>query len=51
MLLKKSFLLFHPFCNLEFDFTTQNQASEILILKIKMLLEFQNKRNSEIIGF
>ena len=33
------------------DFTTQNQSSEILILKIEMLLEFQNKRNSEIIGF
>ena len=33
------------------DFTTSNQSSEILILKIKMLLEFQNKRNSEIIGF
>ena len=33
------------------DFTTRNQSSEILILKIEMLLEFQNKRNSEIIGF
>ena len=33
------------------DFTTPNQSSEILILKIEMLLEFQNKRNSEIIGF
>ena len=32
------------------DFTTPNQSSEILILKIEMLLEFQNKRNSEIIG-
>ena len=31
------------------DFTTPNQSSEILILKIEMLLEFQNKRNSEII--
>ena len=33
------------------DFTTPNQSSEILILKIEMLLEFQNKTNSEIIGF
>ena len=33
------------------DFTTPNQSSEILILKIEMLLEFQEKRNSEIIGF
>ena len=33
------------------DFTTSDQSSEILILKIDMLLEFQNKRNSEIIGF
>ena len=33
------------------DFTTSNQSSEILILKIEMLLEFQNKRNSEIIAF
>ena len=33
------------------DFTTPNQSSEILILKIEMLLEFQNKRNGEIIGF
>ena len=33
------------------DFTTPKQSSEILILKIEMLLNFQNKRNSEIIGF
>ena len=33
------------------DFTTPNQSSEILILKVEILLEFQNKRNSEIIGF
>ena len=32
------------------DFTTRNQSSEILILKIEMLFEFQNKRNSESIG-
>ena len=33
------------------DFTSPNQSSEILILKVEMPLEFQNKRNSEIIGF
>ena len=33
------------------DFTTTNQSSEILILKIEMLLEFQNKTNNEIVGF
>ena len=33
------------------DFTTPKQSSEILILKMEMLLEFQNKRNGEIIGF
>ena len=33
------------------DFTTPNQSSEILILKIEMLLEFQNKVNSEFIEF
>ena len=33
------------------DFTTPNQSSESLILKIEMLLEFQNKRNNEITGF
>ena len=33
------------------DFTTPNQSSEILILKIEILLEFQNKSNGEIIGF
>ena len=32
------------------DFTTPNQSSKILILKIEMLLEFQNKRNNQIIG-
>ena len=31
------------------DFTTPNQSSEIVILKIEMLLEFQNKTNSEFI--
>ena len=33
------------------DFSTPKQSSEILILKIEMLFEFQNKRNGEIIGF
>ena len=32
------------------DFTTTRQSSEILILKIEML-EFQDKKNIEIIGF
>ena len=30
-------------------FKTPNQLSEILILKIEILLEFQNKRNGKII--
>ena len=54
MLLKSSFncLTFSAISNLiSADFTTPNQSSEILILKIEMLFEFQNKRNSEIIGF
>ena len=33
------------------DFTTPNsQSSEILILKIEMLLEFQNKTNIKLFG-
>ena len=32
------------------EFTTTRQSSEILILKIEML-EFQDKKNIEIIGF
>ena len=54
MLLKTSFLLPHLFCNVEFEFSwfhNTKQSSEILILKIEMLLEFQNKTNIEIIGF
>ena len=31
------------------NFTTPDQSPEILILKTEMLLEFQNKTNSEII--
>ena len=49
-----SFLLRHLFCSVEFEFSwfqNTEQSSEILILKIKMLLEFQNKTNIEIIGF
>ena len=54
MLLKNSFSLPHLFWNAEFespDFTTPNQSSEIVILEIEMLLEFQNKANSEFIEF
>ena len=32
-------------------FTTLNQSSKIVILKIEMLLEFQNKASSEVIEF
>ena len=53
MLLKILFLLPHLFCNVEFEFRwfrNTKQPSEILILKIKMLLEFQSKMNIGIIG-
>ena len=53
MLLKNSFLLPHLFRNVEFEcswFHNSEQSSEILILKIEILLEFQNKANIEIIG-
>ena len=33
------------------DFTTSNQSSDIVILKTEMLLEFQNKVNSEFTEF
>ena len=52
-----AFLLPHLFCNAQFEelelswFHNTKQSSEILILKIEMLLEFQNKTNIEIIGF
>ena len=45
MLLKISFLLPHLFGNVEFEFSwfhNTKQSSRILILKIEMLLEFQN---------
>ena len=32
------------------DSTTTRQSSDILILKIEMLLEFQDNKNIEIIG-
>ena len=47
MLLITSFLLPHLFCNVEFEFNWFNnaeQSSEILILKIEMLLEFKKKQ-------
>ena len=54
MFLKNSVLLPHLFHRVEFEFSwfhNTEQSSEILILKIEMLLEFQNKTNIEIIGF
>ena len=54
MLLKDSFLLPHLFRNVKFEFNwfhNMEQSSEILILKIEVLLEFQNKTNVEIIMF
>ena len=53
MLLKNSFLLLHLFCNVEFEliwFHNSKQSSEILILEMGMLLEFQNKTNIEMMG-
>ena len=54
MLLKNSFLFPHLFCNVEFEFSwfhNTQQSSEILILELEMLLEFQNKINIGIIEF
>ena len=48
MLRKVLFLLRHLFCNVEFEFSwlyNTKQSSEILILQIEMLLEFQNEMN------
>ena len=48
MLFKISFLLPQLFRNVEFEFSwfhRTKQSSEIWILKIEMLLEFQNKTN------
>ena len=47
-------LLPHLFCNADFEFSlfhNTKQSSEILILKIEMLLEFQNEMNIKIIGY
>ena len=33
------------------DFTTTRQSSGILIIKIEILLEFQDKKNIEVIWF
>ena len=52
MLLKTSFLLPHLFCNVKFEFSRchkTEQLSEIFLLKIEKLLEFQNKTNVEFI--
>ena len=54
MLLKTSFSLPHLFCNVQFEFSlfhNTQQSLEILIFKIEMLLEFQNKTDIDIIGF
>ena len=53
MLCKISLLLPHLFCNVEFEFNwfyNTKRSSEIIILKIEMLLEFLSKTNIEIIG-
>ena len=54
MLLKTSFLLLHLFCNviLEFSFFhNTEQSSEILLLKIEILLAFQNMANIDFLRF
>ena len=54
MLFKIFFLLPQLFYNAEFEFSwfyNTKQSSDILILKIEMLLEFQSTTNIEIIGF
>ena len=46
-LFKYIYLVYHLFCNVEFEFSwfhNTKQSSEILILKIEMLIEFQNRR-------
>ena len=55
MLLKTSFLLPHLFRNVESEFSSfisqhETATSEILILKLEMVLEFQNKTNVEMTG-
>ena len=54
MLFKTLFLLTGLFYNVGFEFSwlhNTEQSSEILILEIEMLLEFQNKMNIKITGF
>ena len=54
MLIKNSFLLPHLFCNVEFEFSWFHNTKLVirdLILKIEMLLDFQNKTNIQIIEF
>ena len=46
-------LLPHLFCNADFEFSlfhNTKQSSEILILKIEMLLELQNRRTLKLLG-
>ena len=52
MLLKNSFLSSHLFYNVEYEFSPfhSTQSSEILILEIGMLPEFQNMTNIEMMG-
>ena len=53
MLRKISLLLPHLVCSVEFEFSwfhNTKQSSEILILKIEMLLEFQNRRILKSLG-
>ena len=53
MLLKNLFLLPHLYCKVEFEFSwfqNTQQSSQILILKIEMLLEFQKKKNIEMMA-
>ena len=45
--------LSHLSCNVKFEFSwfySTKQSSEILILEIEMLQEFQNKMNIEMMG-
>ena len=54
MLLKTSFLLLHLFCNviLEFSFFHNTEhSSDILLLKIEILLAFQNMANIDFLRF
>ena len=54
MVLKNSFLLPHLFCNVKFElswFHNTKQSSEIWVLVMEMLRQFQNKTNIDIIGF